>query len=167
MHRQMDGDLSPGPATAPTRLPPVPKTHRRGRLSASPAGSCSGAGMGGLIFGHLQDRSGRVQISLSRDELGAEPFDNNDFLEVETPILQEAASGAAARPFVTRPDTTPWARPSACYLRISTAGAGRRAHPAVFPGASPSVAGPTLRDVVLFTTTRGIRKNQASPDNDT
>jgi lysyl-tRNA synthetase class 2 len=30
--------------------------------------------MGGLIFGHLQDRSGRVQISLSRDDLGAELF---------------------------------------------------------------------------------------------
>ncbi|HEU0088534.1 MAG TPA: lysine--tRNA ligase [Pseudonocardiaceae bacterium] len=147
--------------------------------------------MGGLIFGHLQDRSGRVQISLSRDELGADVFqewsravkigdfvgvtgsvyttrrgertvavselavlnrtvralpdkwqglsnvearyrrryldllvnarsrerfqtrariiqsirrflDDHDFLEVETPILQEAASGAAARPFVTR-----------------------------------------------------------------
>jgi lysyl-tRNA synthetase, class II len=30
--------------------------------------------MGGLVFGHLQDRSGRVQISLSRDELGADVF---------------------------------------------------------------------------------------------
>ncbi len=160
--------------------------------------------MGGLVFGHLQDRSGRVQISLSRDELGADVFkewsravkigdfvgvagspyttrlgertvavseltvlnrtvralpdkwqgisnvearyrrryldllvnadsrerfqarakiiqcirrflDDNDFLEVETPILQEAASGAAARPFVT------WhnALGEDFYLRIS------------------------------------------------
>jgi lysyl-tRNA synthetase, class II len=160
--------------------------------------------MGGLIFGHLQDRSGRVQISLSRDALGAELFkewsravkigdfigvtgslyttrlgertvavseltvlnrtvralpdkwqglsnvearyrrryldllvnaesrerfqtrakiiqrirrflDDNDFLEVETPILQEAASGAAARPFVTRHN----ALDEDFYLRIS------------------------------------------------
>jgi lysyl-tRNA synthetase, class II len=160
--------------------------------------------MGGLIFGHLQDRSGRVQISLSRNELGAELFkewsravkigdfvgvtgsvyttrlgertvaaseltvlnrtvralpdkwqglsnvearyrrryldllvnadsrdrfqirakiirrirrflDDNDFLEVETPILQEAASGAAARPFVTRHN----ALGEDFYLRIS------------------------------------------------
>ncbi len=160
--------------------------------------------MGGLIFGHLQDRSGRVQISLSRDELGADVFtawtravkigdfvgvagspyttrrgertvavseltvlnrtvralpdkwqglsnvearyrrryldllvnadsrerfrtrakiigrirrflDDNDFLEVETPTLQEAASGAAARPFVTRHN----ALGEDFYLRIS------------------------------------------------
>ncbi|MGH3769821.1 MAG: amino acid--tRNA ligase-related protein, partial [Pseudonocardiaceae bacterium] len=160
--------------------------------------------MGGLIFGHLQDRSGRVQISLSRNELGAElvkewsravkvgdfvgiagslyttrlgertvavseltvlnrtvralpdkwqglsnvearyrrryldllvnadsrerfrtrakiiqrirrVLDDNDFLEVETPILQEAASGAAARPFVTRHN----ALGEDFYLRIS------------------------------------------------
>ncbi|MGH3569440.1 MAG: lysine--tRNA ligase [Pseudonocardia sp.] len=160
--------------------------------------------MGGLIFGHLQDRSGRVQISLSRDELGADVFkewsravkigdfigvvggpyttrlgertvavseltvlnrtvralpdkwqglsnvearyrrryldllvnadsrerfhtrakiiqrirrflDDNDFLEVETPILQEAASGAAARAFVTRHN----ALGEDFYLRIS------------------------------------------------
>ncbi len=145
---------------------------------------------GGLLFGHIQDRSGRVQISLRRDELGEDVFktwisavkvgdfigvagtmyltnkgeptlgvtefeilnkaarpmpdkwagisnpevryrrryldllantesrerfrtrfkmisairrflDGYDFLEVETPILQETASGAAARPFVT------------------------------------------------------------------
>lgn len=160
--------------------------------------------MGGLIFGHLQDRSGRVQISLSRDALSEELFtkwsravkvgdfvgiagslyttrlgertvavseftvlnrtvralpdkwqglsnvearyrrryldllvnadsrdrfrtrakiirrirqflDDNDFLEVETPILQEAASGAAARPFVTRHN----ALGEDFYLRIS------------------------------------------------
>ncbi|MGH3720577.1 MAG: lysine--tRNA ligase [Pseudonocardiaceae bacterium] len=160
--------------------------------------------MGGLVFGHLQDRSGRVQISLSGDELGTELFrewsravkvgdfvgiagslyttrlgertvavseltvlnrtvralpdkwqglsnvearyrrryldllvnaesrerfrtrakiiqrirrflDDNDFLEVETPILQEAASGAAARPFVTRHN----ALGEDFYLRIS------------------------------------------------
>ncbi|MGQ0776885.1 MAG: lysine--tRNA ligase [Pseudonocardiales bacterium] len=160
--------------------------------------------MGGLIFGHLQDRSGRVQISLSRDELGADVFKewvravkigdfvgvagstyttrrgertlavseltvlnrtvralpdkwqgisnvearyrrryldllvnadsrerfqtrakiiqiirrvlgDNDFLEVETPILQEVASGAAARPFVTRHN----ALGEDFYLRIS------------------------------------------------
>ncbi|MGH3943379.1 MAG: lysine--tRNA ligase [Pseudonocardiaceae bacterium] len=160
--------------------------------------------MGGLIFGHVQDRSGRVQISLSRDELGVDVFtewiravkigdfvgvagntyttrrgertvavseltvlnrtvralpdkwqgishvearyrrryldllvnsdsrerfrarakiiqgirrflDDNDFLEVETPILQEAASGAAARPFVTRHN----ALGQDFYLRIS------------------------------------------------
>jgi lysyl-tRNA synthetase, class II len=160
--------------------------------------------MGGLIFGHLQDRSGRAQISLARDELGVEVFkewtravkigdfvgvagsvyttrrgertvavselvvlnrtvralpdkwqglsnvearyrrryldllvnadsrerfrtrakiigrirrflDDNDFLEVETPILQEAASGAAARPFVTRHN----ALGEDFYLRIS------------------------------------------------
>lgn len=160
--------------------------------------------MGGLIFGHLQDRSGRVQISLSRDELGEDFFkewslavkigdfigiagnlytsrrgertvavseltvlnravralpdkwqgishvearyrrryldllvnsetrdrfqtrmkiikvirrflDDHDFLEVETPILQEAASGAAARPFVTRHN----ALGEDFYLRIS------------------------------------------------
>ncbi|HKR52383.1 MAG TPA: lysine--tRNA ligase [Pseudonocardiaceae bacterium] len=160
--------------------------------------------MGGLIFGHLQDRSGRVQISLSRDELGTDVFtewsravkigdfigvagssyttrrgertvavreftvlnrtvralpdkwqglsnvearyrrryldllvnadsrerfqtrakiirrirrflDDNDFLEVETPTLQEAASGAAARPFVTRHN----ALGEDFYLRIS------------------------------------------------
>ncbi|MGH3612273.1 MAG: lysine--tRNA ligase [Pseudonocardia sp.] len=160
--------------------------------------------MGGLIFGHLQDRSGRVQISLSRNELGADVFtawtravkigdfvgvagslyttrrgestvavseltvlnrtvralpdkwqglsnvearyrrryldllvnadsrerfqtrakiiqrirqflDDNDFLEVETPVLQEAASGAAARPFVTRHN----ALGEDFYLRIS------------------------------------------------
>ena len=160
--------------------------------------------MGGLIFGHVQDRSGRVQISLSRDELGADVFKewvravkigdfvglagstyttrrgertvavseltvlnrtaralpdkwqgisnvearyrrryldllvnadsrerfqtrskiiqiirrflgDHDFLEVETPILQEAASGAAARPFVTRHN----ALGEDFYLRIS------------------------------------------------
>ncbi len=160
--------------------------------------------MGGLVFGHLQDRSGRTQISLSRNELGADAFkewsrtvkigdfigvagssyttrlgertvavseltvlnrtvralpdkwqgisnvearyrrryldllvnadsrerfqarakiigcirrflDDNDFLEVETPILQEAASGAAARPFVTRHN----ALGEDFYLRIS------------------------------------------------
>lgn len=160
--------------------------------------------MGGLVFGHVQDRSGRVQISLSREELGADLFtqwsravkigdfvgvtgslyttrrgertvavseltvlnrtvralpdkwqglsnvearyrrryldllvnpearerfrtrvkiiqsirrflDDNDFLEVETPILQEAASGAAARPFVTRHN----ALGEDFYLRIS------------------------------------------------
>jgi len=160
--------------------------------------------MGGLIFGHVQDRSGQVQMSLSRNELGAELFkewsravkvgdfvgiagrlyttrlgertvavseltvlnrtvralpdkwqglsnvearyrrryldllvnaesrerfrtrariirrirrflDDNDFLEVETPILQEAASGAAARPFVTRHN----ALGEDFYLRIS------------------------------------------------
>ncbi|MBV9161154.1 MAG: lysine--tRNA ligase [Pseudonocardiales bacterium] len=160
--------------------------------------------MGGLIFGHVQDRSGRVQISLSRDDLGEELFkewsravkigdfigiagnlyttrlgertvavfeltvlnrtvralpdkwqglsnvearyrrryldllvnaesrdrfrtrakiiqrirrflDDNGFLEVETPILQEAASGAAARPFVTRHN----ALGEDFYLRIS------------------------------------------------
>ena len=160
--------------------------------------------MGGLIFGHLQDRSGRVQISLAKDEVGEETFkewsqavkigdfigvagelytsrrgertvalseltvlnrtvralpdkwqgvsnvearyrrryldllvnaesrdrfqtrmkvirtirrflDDHDFLEVETPILQEAASGAAARPFVTRHN----ALGEDFYLRIS------------------------------------------------
>ncbi|MGH3975597.1 MAG: lysine--tRNA ligase, partial [Pseudonocardiaceae bacterium] len=160
--------------------------------------------MGGLIFGHLQDRSGRTQISLSGDELGADVvkewsravkigdfvgvtgsiyttrrgertvavseltllnrtvralpdkwqglsnvearyrrryldllvnadsrerfrirakviqcirrfLDDHDFLEVETPILQEAASGAAARPFVTRHN----ALGEDFYLRIS------------------------------------------------
>jgi lysyl-tRNA synthetase, class II len=160
--------------------------------------------MGGLIFGHLQDRSGRAQISLSGDELGMEVLkewsravkigdfvgvtgsiyttrrgertvavselvvlnrtvralpdkwqglsnvearyrrryldllvnadsrerfrtrakviqsirqflDDHDFLEVETPILQEAASGAAARPFVTRHN----ALGEDFYLRIS------------------------------------------------
>jgi lysyl-tRNA synthetase class 2 len=29
---------------------------------------------GGLVFGHILDRSGRVQISLRRDRLGAEAF---------------------------------------------------------------------------------------------
>jgi lysyl-tRNA synthetase class 2 len=160
--------------------------------------------MGGLIFGHLQDRSGRAQISLSGDELGMEVLkewsravkigdfvgvtgsiyttrrgertvavselvvlnrtvralpdkwqglshvearyrrryldllvnadsrerfrtrakviqsirqflNDHDFLEVETPILQEAASGAAARPFVTRHN----ALGEDFYLRIS------------------------------------------------
>ena len=160
--------------------------------------------MGGLIFGHLQDRSGRVQVSLSKTDLGAEVvkewsravkigafvgiagslsttrrgertvaisamtvlnrtvralpdkwqglsnvearyrrryldllvnaesrerfqtraniirrirrlLDDNDFLEVETPILQEAASGAAARPFITRHN----ALGEDFYLRIS------------------------------------------------
>ncbi|MCK9931208.1 lysine--tRNA ligase [Frankia sp. Mgl5] len=160
--------------------------------------------MGGLVFGHIQDRAGRVQVSLSRDELGVETFqewaravkigdfvgvtgtlyttrrgektvgaselvvlnrtvralpdkwqglskvearlrrryldllvnndsrerfrtrartisrirrflDDNDFLEVETPMLQEAASGAAARPFVTHHN----ALGEDFYLRIS------------------------------------------------
>ncbi|MGH3853806.1 MAG: lysine--tRNA ligase [Pseudonocardiaceae bacterium] len=160
--------------------------------------------MGGLVFGTLQDRGGRVQFSLSRNDLGEELFkewsravkvgdfvgiagslyttrrgeptvavseltvlnrtvralpdkwqglshvearyrrryldllvnadsrdrfrtrakiiqrirrflDDNDFLEVETPILQEAASGAAARPFVTRHN----ALGEDFYLRIS------------------------------------------------
>ncbi|MGH3936941.1 MAG: lysine--tRNA ligase [Pseudonocardiaceae bacterium] len=160
--------------------------------------------MGGLVFGHVQDRSGRVQVSLSRHELGPEIFkewsravkvgdfvgvagilyttrhgertvgvseltvlnrtvralpdkwqglsnvearyrrryldllvnaesrerfqirariircirrflDENDFLEVETPILQEAASGASVRPFVTRHN----ALGEDFYLRIS------------------------------------------------
>ncbi len=160
--------------------------------------------MGGLIFGHIQDRSGRAQISLAGEELGAEVvkewsravkigdfigvtgsiyttrrgertvavselvvlnrtvralpdkwqglsnvearyrrryldllvnaesrerfrtrariiqsirrvLDDNDFLEVETPILQEAASGAAARPFVTHHN----ALGEDFYLRIS------------------------------------------------
>ncbi len=159
---------------------------------------------GGLVFGHVQDRSGRVQISLSRDALGADVFmewsravkigdfvgvagslyttrrgertvavseltvlnrtvralpdkwaglsnvqaryrrryldllvnaesrerfqtkakiiqrirrflADHDFLEVETPVLQEAASGAAARPFVTRHN----ALGEDFYLRIS------------------------------------------------
>ncbi|SBW22501.1 Lysine-tRNA ligase [Candidatus Protofrankia californiensis] len=160
--------------------------------------------MGGLIFGHLQDRSGRVQVSLSKTDLGAETIkewsrsvkigdfigvegalyttrrgertvaisemvvlnrtvralpdkwqglsnvearyrrryldllvnaesrarfqtrtkiirrirrflDDNGFLEVETPMLQEAASGAAARPFITRHN----ALGEDFYLRIS------------------------------------------------
>jgi lysyl-tRNA synthetase class 2 len=160
--------------------------------------------MGGLVFGHIQDRSGRVQISLSRTDLGDDTvrqwsrsvkigdfvgvagtlyttrrgertvavselavlnrttralpdkwqgmsnvearyrrryldllvnaesrerfrtrvrvirrirrfLEDNDFLEVETPILQEAASGAAARPFVTRHNTLG----EDFYLRIS------------------------------------------------
>ena len=29
---------------------------------------------GGLLFGHIQDRSGRIQISLRRDELGEQTF---------------------------------------------------------------------------------------------
>ncbi|SBW28426.1 Lysine-tRNA ligase [Candidatus Protofrankia californiensis] len=160
--------------------------------------------MGGLIFGHLQDRSGRVQVSLSKTDLGADVIkewsravkigdfigiagslyttrrgertvaisemtvlnrtvralpdkwqglsnvearyrrryldllvnsesrerfqtrtkiisrirrflDDNDFLEVETPMLQEAASGAAARPFITKHN----ALGEDFYLRIS------------------------------------------------
>ena len=30
--------------------------------------------MGGLVFGHIQDLSGRVQISLARNDLGEETF---------------------------------------------------------------------------------------------
>ncbi|MBL7495066.1 lysine--tRNA ligase [Frankia sp. CNm7] len=160
--------------------------------------------MGGLVFGHIQDRSGRVQISLARNDLGEETFkawhssarvgdfvgvtgtvyttrkgertvaasdftvlnravralpdkwhgvadvetryrrryldllanpesrerfqirsrvisrirrflDEADFLEVETPILTDAASGAAARPFITRHN----ALGEDFYLRIS------------------------------------------------
>jgi lysyl-tRNA synthetase class 2 len=160
--------------------------------------------MGGLIFGHIQDRAGRVQVSLARDDFGAEDFlhwtkavkigdfigvtgetyttrrgeptvrarelvvlnrtvralpdkwaglsnvearyrrryldllvnpesrdrfrtrakvisrmrrflDDADFLEVETPVLTEAASGAAARPFITRHN----ALGEDFYLRIS------------------------------------------------
>ena len=160
--------------------------------------------MGGLVFGQLQDRSGRVQLSLSRNDIGEDTFkewhssakigdfigvagpmyttrlgertvaaseftvlnrsaralpdkwhgiadvetryrrryldllvnpesrerfqtrtrviqrirrflDDADFLEVETPMLQEAASGAAARPFVTRHN----ALGEDFYLRIS------------------------------------------------
>ncbi|MCM3883421.1 lysine--tRNA ligase [Frankia sp. R82] len=160
--------------------------------------------MGGLIFGHIQDRSGRVQVSLSKTDLGAELIkewsrsvkigdfigvagamyttrrgertvgiaelevlnrtvralpdkwqglsnvearyrrryldllvnpesrarfqtrtriisrirrflDDSSFLEVETPMLQEAASGAAARPFITRHN----ALGEDFYLRIS------------------------------------------------
>lgn len=159
---------------------------------------------GGLVFGHILDRSGRVQISLRRDELGADTFtawsravkvgdfvgvagekyvtnkgeptlavselvllnqsrrqlpdkwagitnaevryrrryldlianpesrrrflvrsgvitairrhlDGLDFLEIETPILQEAASGAAARPFITHHNTLD----EDLYLRIA------------------------------------------------
>jgi len=160
--------------------------------------------MGGLVFGHIQDRSGRVQISLARNDLGEQTFkawhgaarvgdfvgvtgtvyttrkgertvgasdftvlnkatralpdkwhgvadvetryrrryldllanpesrerfqtrsrvisrirrflDEADFLEIETPILTEAASGAAARPFITRHN----ALGEDFYLRIS------------------------------------------------
>jgi lysyl-tRNA synthetase class 2 len=160
--------------------------------------------MGGLVFGQIQDRSGRVQISLARNDLGEETFnawkdaakigdfvgvtgtvyttrkgertvgasdftvlnravralpdkwhgvadvetryrrryldlmvnpesrerfrirsrviarirrflDDADFLEVETPVLTEAASGAAARPFVTHHN----ALGEDFYLRIS------------------------------------------------
>ncbi|WP_404954598.1 lysine--tRNA ligase [Streptomyces sp. 147326] len=160
--------------------------------------------LGGLVFGHILDRSGRVQISLRRDDLGVDQFnawsrgvkvgdfigvsgkrystnkgeptlavselavlnqarrplpdkwagvthaevryrrryldlisdpasrerfrirsrlitairrhlDGLDFLEVETPILQEAASGAAARPFVTHHN----ALDEDFYLRIA------------------------------------------------
>lgn len=160
--------------------------------------------LGGLVFGHIQDRSGRIQISLRRDELGADVFsqwsksvnvgdfvgvagvmyttdkgertlavtefevlnralrampdkwhglanpevryrrrfldllanadsrrrfqvranaisairrflDRHGFLEVETPILQEAASGAAARPFTTHHN----ALDVDFYLRVS------------------------------------------------
>jgi lysyl-tRNA synthetase class 2 len=42
-------------------------------------------------------------------------LDDNDFLEVETPILQAASSGAAARPF----ETTHHALKETLYLRIS------------------------------------------------
>jgi elongation factor P--beta-lysine ligase len=42
-------------------------------------------------------------------------LDDHDFLEVETPILQAAASGASARPFVTRHN----ALGEDFYLRIS------------------------------------------------
>jgi len=160
--------------------------------------------MGGLVFGTIQDRAGRVQISLARNDLGEETFkawhssvkvgdfvgvtgtvyttrkgertvgasdfallnravralpdkwhgiadvetryrrryldllanpesrerfqtrsrvisrirsflDAADFLEIETPILTEAASGAAARPFITRHN----ALGEDFYLRIS------------------------------------------------
>ncbi|GGX13882.1 lysine--tRNA ligase [Streptomyces lomondensis] len=160
--------------------------------------------LGGLVFGHILDRSGRVQISLRRDDLGTEQFndwsrsvkvgdfvgvsgrkyitnkgeptlavtdltvlnqarrqlpdkwagithaevryrrryldlisdsvsrdrfrtrsraisairrylDGLDFMEVETPILQEAASGAAARPFITHHNTLD----QELYLRIA------------------------------------------------
>ncbi|ADP78242.1 lysine--tRNA ligase [Pseudofrankia inefficax] len=160
--------------------------------------------MGGLVFGTIQDRAGRVQISLNRNELGEETYkewhssvkvgdfvgvtgvvfttrkgertvgatdfavlnkavralpdkwhgiadvetryrrryldllanpasrerfqtrsrvisrirrflDDADFLEVETPVLTEAASGAAARPFITRHN----ALGEDFYLRIS------------------------------------------------
>jgi lysyl-tRNA synthetase, class II len=159
---------------------------------------------GGLVFGHIADRSGRIQVSLRRDDFGAETFtalakavkvgdfvglrgtmwttdkgertvgaaelellnkatralpdkwagianpevryrrryldllvnpvsrerflvrskvvsairrflDAHDFLEVETPMLTEAASGAAARPFVTHHN----ALDEDLYLRIS------------------------------------------------
>lgn len=160
--------------------------------------------MGGLVFGHLQDQSGRVQVSLQKRELGAERFkewagsvslgdhvgvtghlwttnkgertvavsdltvlsraqrpmpdkwagiadtevryrrryldllanpesrqrfltrsrviplirrhlDDHDFIEIETPILQAAASGASARPFSTHHN----ALDRDFYLRIS------------------------------------------------
>jgi lysyl-tRNA synthetase class 2 len=160
--------------------------------------------MGGLAFGHIQDQSGRVQVSLQKKELGPERFkawangvsvgdhigitghlwttnkgertvaigdlvvlskaqrpmpdkwagiadtevryrkryldllanpesrtrflvrsrvipvirrflDQHDFIEVETPILQAAASGAAARPFSTHHN----ALDRDFYLRIS------------------------------------------------
>jgi lysyl-tRNA synthetase class 2 len=160
--------------------------------------------MGGLVFGHIHDRSGRIQISLRLDDLGEEQFsqwsrdvklgdfigisgekyvtrkgeptlavaelvllnrptrplpdkwagvndpevryrrryldlianeesrarfharsrliteirhylDSLDFLEVETPILQLAASGAAARPFITHHN----ALDEDFYLRIA------------------------------------------------
>ncbi|MGI5245392.1 lysine--tRNA ligase [Dactylosporangium sp. CA-139066] len=159
---------------------------------------------GGLVFGHILDRSGQIQISLRRDELGAETFaswsravkvgdfigvagqmytsnkgeptvavaeltvlnrshrqmpdkwagissaevryrrryldlianaatrerfrvrsraiaeiraylDGLDFTEIETPILQDAASGAAARPFITHHN----ALDEDLYLRIA------------------------------------------------
>lgn len=159
---------------------------------------------GGLVFGHIQDRSGRIQISLRRDEIGRDTFkewarsikvgdfigvagvmyttekgertlgvtefevmnkalrpmpdkwagisrpevryrrryldllanaesrerfrarfkivsairrylDSLDFLEVETPILQETASGASARPFITHHN----ALDEDFYLRIA------------------------------------------------
>lgn len=159
---------------------------------------------GGLVFGHIQDRSGRVQIAIRRDEMTPESFshwakalrvgdfigvrgemfttgkgertvgvrslellnqahrplpdkwlgisnpevrarkryldlltnpvvrerfqlrgaiirevrsllDSTGFLEVETPIMQQAASGAAARPFITHHN----ALDEDLYLRIS------------------------------------------------
>lgn len=159
---------------------------------------------GGLVFGHIADRAGRIQVSLRRDDFGKETFtelaktvkvgdfvgvtgamwttdkgertvgaselvilnkavralpdkwagisnpevryrrryldllvnpasrerfvtrsrviasirrflDGHDFLEVETPILQESASGAAARPFVTHHN----ALDEDLYLRIA------------------------------------------------
>lgn len=63
------------PADAPDGAAPTNGVHVAGRLVAK-------RGHGKTCFGHLQDRSGRIQVYFRRDDLGDALFEQVDLLDV-------------------------------------------------------------------------------------